>query len=387
MKILMVTSIPPDLDKITGGVESVSVNLLHGFSKIDVELNVISFRREVKKETVFEFSPNIKIYYYPFSYIKSTKLFLLLFGSHIVKRHAKMWKPDIIHLQGNGTSLLQLIRLKNKNVIITPHGDQKGEHINLTGSRKRIKQKISILIDYLLLRRINNFIFISEYLKKSLFDNNFLDKVKFQAIIFNPVNPIFFNVKDNEIKNRLNIIYVGQISKRKGLINLIKSLGELKGKGILYNLNVVGDFSDKTYKELILSAVKEYKLDSQIKFSGWLPQQQIAELLDDNGIFVLPSNQESLPVSIIESMSGGRLVIATDVGGIPEIIMNDQTGYVYKKNDIRQLSTILETLFHNSERYLLISNNARKFAKNNFSSLTVAEKTKNIYSEVINYYA
>jgi len=383
MKILMIASIPEKLENIKGGVESVTVNLMHGFSNLDVELNIISFKQEIEKQSVIEFSPNIKIYYYPFSFIKSTKLFLLLIGSHIIKKHVKLWKPDIVHLQGNGTSLLQLVRLKSRNIVITPHGDLKGEYINLTGIKKRMKQRISILIEYLTLRRFNNFVFISEYLKNSLYNNRVIGQIKSQAVIFNPVNPIFFNVKENELNNRLNILFVGQISKRKGLIDLIKSLSELKEEGIIYNLNVVGDFSDTSYKELILSTINGNNLGSQIKFHGWLQQEKIVELMNKNGIFVLPSNQESLPVSIIESMSGGRLVIATDVGGISEIINNDETGYLYEKNNIKQLSMTLKSLFNDPQRFLTVSQNAKEFAKKNFSSLTVAQKTKKLYSEII----
>ncbi len=387
MKILMVTSIPENLDNITGGVESVTVNLLQGFSDLDVEFNVISFRLEVKKPSVVEFSPNIKIFYYPFRYIKSIKLFLFLFASLTIKKQAEAWLPDIIHLQGNGSSLLQLARLKNKNVIITPHADQKGEYKNLTGLKKRMKQKISIFIDHIALRKFNNFIFISEYLRNSLNNNKLLNEVKFQDVIFNPVNSNFFKVKDNELKNRLNIFYVGQISKRKGLIDLIKAIGELKKKGIVYNLNVAGDFSDSLYKEVILSGIKENGLGSQVNFYGWLSQNKIVGLMENNGIFVLPSNQESLPVSIIESMSGGRIVIATEVGGIPEIIRNGETGFLYKKNDIKQLVDILEALYNNPSSYEIVSRNARKYAENNFSSLIVAKKTKDFYSKIVNQYA
>ncbi len=387
MKVLIISIIPEHLDNITGGVEAVTANLLHGFSGIDAEFNVISFRLEVKKPGVVEFSPNIKIFYYPFRYTRSIKLFLFLFASRIIKRQAEMWIPDIIHLQGNGSSLLQLVRLKNKNVVITPHADQKAEYKNLAGLKKRIKQKISILIDHLVLTRFNNFIFISEYLRKSLYDNNMLKEVKFREVIYNPVNPDFFKVKDNELKNRLNILYVGQISKRKGLIDLIQALGELKKKGITYTLSVAGDFSDNIYKKLISSAVKDYELDNQVKFYGWLTQKQIVKIMEDSGIFVLPSNQESLPVSIIESMSSGRLVVATEVGGIPEIIRNDETGCLYKKNDVGQLVKILEDIYYKPDKFELISRNARKYAEDNFSSLKVAKKTKNFYSDIINHYA
>ena len=292
--------------------------------------------------------------------------------------------PDIIHLQGNYSSLLLLITLKNKNIVITPHADLQGEYLNLITLKAKINQKIVIFIEHFVMKKFNNFIFISEYLKNIFYKQRVIGQINCQAIIFNPVNPIFFLAKDNEPINRLNILYVGEISKRKGLIDLLKSLGELTAKGIIYHLNIVGDFNNNLYKDLIFSTIKENNLDFQITFFGWISQKSIAELMDYNGIFVLPSYQESLPMSIIESMSSGKLVIATDVGGITEIVKHEVTGYIYNKNDIKQLSSILEKLYYNPLIYLSISHNARIYAKDNFSPKMISKKTKYFYSSIIN---
>ncbi len=383
MKILMISSIPENLENITGGVESVTVNLLYGFSSLDVELNVITFGSEIKKHYIYNFSPNVKIYYHPYRFVKSTKLFFYFIGAGIVLKHVKLFKPDVIHSQGNGSTLFLLKKLKGRNVVITPHADLKNEYKNMTSLKKKLNHKIVILIQNVFMKRFPNYIFISEYLKNSLAKNNALGAIKSQVNIFNPVKPVFFDVKDNDLIHRLNILYVGLITKRKGLIDLIRSLTELKNKEIIYQLNVVGGFGDNVYKDMVLSAVKENNLDDQVTFHGWLSQKNIVKLMEKNGIFILPSNQESLPMSIIEAMSSGRLVIASDVGGISEIIKNEETGYLYKKNDVKQLSFILENLFNNSSEFQRISNNARVYAKNNFSPLMIANKTKEFYSTVI----
>ena len=384
MKVLMISHIPEKLDNITGGVESVTVNLIYGFSTLDVELSVISFRKEVKKKYIFKFAPNITIYYFPFRFIKSIKLYFLLFGSSIINKQVKILEPDIIHLQGNGSSLLLLLKLKNKNVVITPHADLRGEYVNFTTIKKKINHRIVIFIEHFVMRKFCNFIFISEYLKTILYNKKVLGQINSQAVIYNPVNSIYFSVKDNEQMNRLNILYIGAISKLKGLIDLLKSLSELKAKGIIYYLNVVGGFNNDAYKDLIMSTINVNNLNSQITFFGWMSQKSICELMNNNGVFVLPSNQESLPMSLIEAMSSGKLVIATDVGGISEIVKNEITGYVYKKNDIRQLSSILEKLYYNPLLYLNISQKARIYAKDNFSPSMICQKTKYFYSSIVN---
>lgn len=380
----MISNIPENLDHITGGVESVTVNLLHGFCNLNDDLIVISFRKEVKQNYVKEFAPNIRIYYYPYRLIKSNKIYFYLFGSSIVYKKVKLWKPDIIHLQGNSSSLLLLLKLKNNNVVITPHADLKGEYANLQSLKNKINHKLVIYIEHFIMKKFNNIIFISEYLKNIFYNQKIVDKINSQTVIYNPVNPIFYLVKENEYVNRLNILYIGGITKRKGLIDLINSLVELKAKGIIYHLNIVGDFANNGYKDLIITAIKEKQLDSQITFFGWISQKDIVELMNYNGIFVLPSYQESLPMAIIESMSSGKLIIATGVGGITEIVKHEVTGFIYNKGDIKQLSSILEKLYLDPSLYLSISKNAKAYANDNFSPQMISQKTKYYYSTIIN---
>ncbi len=383
MRILLISSIPENLADIKGGVESVTFNLLYGFRELNDELHVMSFRKEVKHEHIVEFASNIKIHYYPFRYTNSFKLFFYLFGASTVAEKVNSWKPDIIHVQGNGTILLLLRKIKSAKVVITPHADLHGEYLSQISYKKKLNHRFVILIQNHFMKRFGNYVFISEYLKKALIDSKAAGKIKSQSVIFNPVKPIFFDVKDNEIGNRMNILYVGPIIKRKGLIDLIKSIGALKSKGIMYNLTVVGGFSDNIYKELIQSAVHENGLEPQIKFAGWLSQEEIVEQMKNSGIFILPSNQESLPMSIIEAMSSGRLAAATDVGGVSEIIAHGRTGYLFPKNDVRQLSIILEDLYNNPDEFLKISREAREYARKNFSSPMIAKKTKEFYSSLI----
>lgn len=384
MKVFIISSIPENLGDITGGVESVTINLLYAFSHTDLEVTVLSFRKDVKKFYIRKLANNVNIYYHPYKFIKSNKIFFILFGRNIVHKFVNELNPDIIHLQGNGSSLILIKNLINRNIVITPHADLKGEYFNLLKFKDKVNHKMVMYIENFAMRKSFNVIFISEYLKRLYQLHGRNEQIMGNEVIYNPVNPMFFDVRDNNVINRFNILYIGEITKRKGLIILLDSLNTLKQKGIKYHLNIVGDYKDNLYKEMINSFIKKNNLENLVTFYGWVSQRKIVDLMEQNGLFILPSYQESLPMSIIEAMSCGKLVIANDTGGISEIINNEVTGYIYKNNSSTQLAAILEYLNSSPSTFLNISHSARNFAKNNFDPKIISQKTCSFYSSVSN---
>ena len=82
---------------------------------------------------------------------------------------------------------------------------------------------------------------------------------------------------------------------------------------------------------LLKNLAKESGVDRNIRFIGWI--DDVNEIFSMIDLFVLPSLSESLPVSIIEAMSFGIPVVATDVGGVPEIVADGETGYIISSTD------------------------------------------------------
>jgi glycosyltransferase involved in cell wall biosynthesis len=223
-------------------------------------------------------------------------------------------------------------------------------------------------------------IFISKYNEK-LFPNQ---KILSQQI-FNPINPIFFD-SHRYTTGTNSIVFVARLNKNKNLGLLIEALSKLVDENMVFDLHVVGrskEGMDNNYEEYIKSKVDSNGLSKHVQFHGWMTQAELFDLYQECALFVLPSQQENLPVSIGEAMALGKVVIASDVGAISEMFIDKESGFLFEKNNVDQLTSILRTLHDNSELIETISSNAREEAIRKYHPDLVAKQTVDFYGNVL----
>jgi len=105
--------------------------------------------------------------------------------------------------------------------------------------------------------------------------------------------------------------------------------------------------------------------------------------LKEIDIMVLPSLREGLPMVALEAMASGVPVIATRVGGTPEVISDRETGLLVASEDLRALKASIESLITDKNLMEQLRNNARKKVEAEFSSYRMVMKTKQLYYEII----
>jgi len=122
--------------------------------------------------------------------------------------------------------------------------------------------------------------------------------------------------------DKIHLLFLGEIGKRKGIFDLIKAIAEhrseLTGK---IELRIGGNKNE----ERLVKSIEDSHLENMVFFEGWVSGNKKTELLQWADIFILPSYNEGLPISILEAMSYGCPIISTTVGGIPEIIQENGT--------------------------------------------------------------
>lgn len=380
-KVLMISNLPTNLSQIRGGVESAVINLLTGLSKLSIKIQVVCLHTNLKYLVIKKFSENISIHYLPTGFIKNNLYDYLIYDKRETKNIINSFQPDIIHIQGTGPHLMLLKHRNINNIIVTQHGIMKEEKKHQLGLKNKIKFGFKSIIESIYFKKIKNIIFISNY-NKNLLNNNQLKKILNSKNIPNPINSLFFSFqKDKRNVNR--IIYIGSINKRKGLINLLKAIQILKNKNIHFHLDVIGGYTSNSYQNLINIYLSSNFIKPNIKFHGWQSQEYIGKMMTENNIFVLPSYQETLPISIAEAMAAGLVVVANNIGGISEMIINNKTGFLYKDNDFKELSYILEKLYNNRKLSQLVSSNAKFHAKQLYSPEIVAKSTYKFYQKVL----
>lgn len=136
------------------------------------------------------------------------------------------------------------------------------------------------------------------------------------------------------------ILFVGSLEFVKGIDVLINAWGDLYKKyadDIL--LVLVGDGGAK---ESIINSIDKMNLRGSVLLAGSRPHDEISCWMNACDIFCLPSRREGYPNVLLEALSCGRFIVASEVGGIPEIVTSDQIGMLFKPADSKDLASVLD---------------------------------------------
>lgn len=186
--------------------------------------------------------------------------------------------------------------------------------------------------------------------------------------------PVPVNKYSNS-RQPVEISFLGSIGERKGLFDLLEAVKRLDGEEFEYHLNIGGS-GDLMRLE---SEITRLHLNNNVRYIGWISDSQRDRLLRETDIFVLPSYGEGMPMSILEAMSYAIPVISTHVGGIPELVIDGETGFLIKPGDIDSLANKLEILIRDSELRRNFGERGRQVIGNKFNLHNNIMKIDEIY--------
>lgn len=152
--------------------------------------------------------------------------------------------------------------------------------------------------------------------------------------------------------NKIVLLTVGELISRKNyetVINSMKNLIDSGYKNVLFLICGSGDLENKLKEQ-----VKLLKLDKYIKFLGY--RNDVSELLSISDIFVFPSFQEGLPVAVIEAMTSGLPIIASNIRGVNDLIENGKGGYLGNPKDVDFFANSIIKLINNRDERIKFGN-------------------------------
>src|SRR3990170_1406301 len=320
MKIAVISRYPKSSKKPKGGVESVTVVLLKALASLeDMEVHVLTVEKELFKE-VFELDGNIRIHRLLVSNCPQILDILCGPGRKKILHKIEEISPDVVH--SHETFGLTL-RLKNIPHVFTLHCF---DHANVIADSEKMRHIRSVLwkiVERYGLSCQTNIISISPYVKDMIEPHT-------SATIYdidNPVDELFFNIKRKEQLGR--ILCVGWISERKNTIASVKAFASAIEQGYNCNLIIAGESKDKTYMDRLNNLIKDKGLLSKIEFVGHINQSQLGEELEKASVMLLPSLQENAPMAITEAMAAGVPVITSNRCGMPYIVEENKSGFVF----------------------------------------------------------
>lgn len=279
-----------------------------------------------------------------------------------IKNTVKKVKPDLISCHSTAAGFWTRLAIRNRiPTIFTAHG------WGFTDGIPLIKKYTILFLEKIAYRFATKTICVSSY-DKDVAARYFKDTSK-MAVVHNGVEDIH---KEKKKSDHIRIVFVGRLSAQKDPELLVNTFMSLNPKNA--ELYIIGDGPKKEFLQK----------DDRIHFLGALSREEVfEELAYEKTLFVLTSFYEGFPRSILEAMVSGAAVVASDVGGVSEVV-DGTTGLLVPRGDREHLERVLAFFFTHPEEIEKFGNRARARILEAFTLKHMFEKTMNVYSEVCN---
>lgn len=246
-----------------------------------------------------------------------------------------------------------------------------------------------------LYKRVAKITAVSEYIRKNVIETCPVPPERVivipDAISLSKWDPLQFDKVKSKTelgfhKNDIVIGMIGRISPGKGHEIFFETVKRIMEKENTDNIRfmVVGTASpgEKNYEEKILTAAEELGVKDKIIFTGF--RDNIPFYLSAMDILAFPSNEESFGGTVLEAMAMKVPVAAFDSGGVPDIIINGETGLLAARNNISEFTDALLKLIKDQELRSRFSDAGRKRARDHFEMRTIMNRFVELYESSLN---
>jgi len=309
-----------------------------------------------------------------------------------LRKLMKFYNYDIVHVHTPVASILGRVAAKLsgiKNIIYTAHG-----YYFHDGMSKREytfyyqieKQFAKFATDYLLLQSKEDY--------ELSVEKRFKNKSKIMHLsngidIHEKFNPEKINQENiKTIKDELGIkepdfvfSFVGRFVREKGIYELVEAFNKLNETNQNVKLLLIGGLLESERDQEISQAMNKWEANENIIFTG--VRSDIPELQSVSDVFILPSYREGLPRSIIEAMAMKKPVIATNIRGCREEVIDSETGFLVEKQNVNDLYQKMLTLFENEEMCKAFGEEARRIVENEYDEQKVLDKQLRLFNSIL----
>ncbi|WP_036226252.1 glycosyltransferase family 4 protein [Mesoaciditoga lauensis] len=292
----------------------------------------------------------------------------------------KKLKPDIVHTHTSKGGYIGRIAAKRAGVPHVIHQVHGFHFTQLNGIKKKIyehaEKYLSKYAEVILFQNMNEFKLAQNMgfgsRTKLLYVGNGIPMEEFEGA----------QVKSAPKRGeKFKIVCVARLEPVKNHEMLFKAAQILKKENLNFEILLVGDGN---LKNEYIEMCKKMGIKENIKFVGNVDREEVRNILTSSHISVLTSLKEGKPRSLMESQIVGLPVVATNVVGTDEIILNGENGFLVEVDDAKSLADKIKLLYEDENLWMKMSQSAKRIAKKNFDENVIVERLKKLYISLIN---
>lgn len=300
----------------------------------------------------------------------------IVFLQKKLRKAVRLFRPDVVHVQYMAPGAIPILILKLlgvRNVIATAH-TAADIYPNLR------------LVHFIQKYCVRAFTCITRKAEESFF--GFSQMYTEQMVlgrrnhftIYNAL-PSYIAIEDKPKVHDGDLITIGVVSrleKIKGMDLVVPSFGKVKKNNNNVRLLVVGDGS---CREMMEQQTKDLGLEDSVQFVGRQPQDKLQGYYDMIDILLMPSRSEGFGLTAIEGMARGCVVVASDVGGLPEVVENGKVGKLHKVADVDDIADKVCSIVNDRKCLDAMSETARNYV-GKFSFGKYSELFNSLYGKL-----
>lgn len=292
----------------------------------------------------------------------------------ILRKKLEDEKVDVLHCHGARANFVGALIKKKVTcpVITTMHSDYRQDF-----SHSLPKQLIFMPLNRYSLKRMDYFFSVTEVFKNMLIGQGFTsDKIR---VIYNGIHTKHYDLK--LLGDELVFGCVTTLRPIKGTHVLLEAISLLRSEGFGFKVFIAGGGTGK-YVEDLHEYVKDNQLEGIVSFKGYV--KDMDAFYDDIDVNILPSFTESFPYALLEGGIRKKGTIASDAGGIVEMIEDKKSGLLFPAGDAKALAECMKTYMI---RPKLVHQLGQAFAsrvEENFSSESMARRHVDLYEDIMN---
>ena len=364
-----------------GGAEKVSLNFLSTVDRKQIDLHLIALVRPWEKPPLLLEEVNrLGIAYttLPVAIRPGNDPVRVLRVIWALYRIFRQQRFDLLHTHGYFADIctLPIAKLLRLPALSTCHG------FIVTDRKLQLYNRI----DLWALKLCSRVIAVSDELRNGL-EKHGIDEDKIRVITNAvPVPPLATqNDKDRRCFRQQHgispdefvFVYVGRLSEEKGLLYLLEAFAELIRPAMRARLVLIGDGPQR---KMLEQQVAELDLERQVSLTGF--QKQISPWFAIADCFILSSLMEGTPMALLEAMAAGVPIVATRVGGVPNVITNGVNGLLVPCADTEALRNGMSRIIAHPELREKYSCEARKTVESSYSVQPWCQKILQIYQDL-----